>query len=51
VGLPRGRSLDLHPDGKRFAALRGTSPPERQHLSLMMDAFGEVRRMLQTPTR
>jgi Tol biopolymer transport system component len=51
VLLPRARSFDLHPDGRRFAALKGTSPPERQHLSLMMDAFGEVRRVLQTPAR
>jgi hypothetical protein len=51
VVLPRARSLDLHPDGKRFAALRGTPVADRKHLSLMMDAFGEVRRMLQTPAR
>ena len=49
--LPRGRSLDLHPDGKRFAALKGTPPPERQHLSLLLDVFSEVRRLLQTPGR
>jgi Tol biopolymer transport system component len=46
--VPRpGRSADLHPDGKRFAILKGVPPPERQHLSLMLDAFGNIRQALQ----
>jgi hypothetical protein len=28
----------LHPDGKRFARLKGTPSPERLHVSLMLSA-------------
>ena len=42
-----GNNVALHPDGKRFAILKGTPSPERQHVSLMLDAFAEVRRVLQ----
>jgi serine/threonine protein kinase/Tol biopolymer transport system component len=45
--LPRGGSFDLHPDGKRFAILKGVPPPERQHVSLMLDAFTNIRQVLQ----
>jgi hypothetical protein len=47
TALPRGRSVELHPDGKRFAILKGTPPPERSHMTLMADAFSEVRRVVQ----
>jgi serine/threonine-protein kinase len=39
-------NIALHPDGKRFAALKGTPSPERPHVSLMLDGFSEVRRVL-----
>jgi serine/threonine-protein kinase len=44
-------SVALHPDGKRFAMLKGTPPPERPHVSLMLDAFGRVRRALAMTNR
>jgi hypothetical protein len=48
--LPRSggaAGVALHPDGKRFALLKGTPIPERTHVSLMLDAFSRVRRALQ----
>jgi serine/threonine-protein kinase len=50
---PRGgaSTMALHPDGKRFAMLKGTPSPENPHVSLMLDAFGRVRRALQATTR
>ncbi len=38
------RSFDLHPDGRRFAVLKGPPPPVRTHVAVMSNFFDEVRR-------
>jgi serine/threonine-protein kinase len=50
---PRGgaATMALHPDGRRFAMLKGAPIPELTHVSLMLDAFGRVRRALQATNR
>jgi Tol biopolymer transport system component len=51
IVAPRGpfQALDLHPDGRRFAILKGAPLPARDHVVLMLNFFDEVRRVAGAP--